>query len=130
MTLKNKSGVFRIAAERKRQVAVENWTPKHDDEHTGGELAMAAAVYAMTPEERANEILRQNFAELLWPWEWPWFKPAKRKTVKGRIRELEKAGALIAAEIDRLLRVQNGSGCQNCDGSGEDETGAACHVCG
>lgn len=65
---------------------------------------MAAVVYAMPPEERANEILRQNFAELLWPWDWHWFKPAGRKTVKGRIRELVKAGALIAAEIDRLQR--------------------------
>jgi hypothetical protein len=31
-----------------------------------------------------------------------WYKPSK----DDRIRELEKAGALVAAEIDRLLRLE------------------------
>ena len=100
------TGVEIIAAERKRHTEVEGWTAEHDDQHSAGEIAMAAVVYAMPPKERDNEILRQNFAELLWPWEWHWFKPSKRKTVSGRIRELAKAGALMAAEIDRLQRTR------------------------
>jgi hypothetical protein len=36
-----------------------------------------------------------------WPWRWEWWKPGNR------VRELEKAGALIAAEIDRLSRIEN-----------------------
>jgi hypothetical protein len=98
------SGVQIIATERQRQIDVKGWTAEHDDRHSAGEIAMAASVYAMTPRERSNEIMRQNFAELLWPWDWRWFKPAKRKTKAGRIRELAKAGALCAAEIDRLQR--------------------------
>jgi hypothetical protein len=35
-----------------------------------------------------------------WPWDAEWFRPVP----KDRIRELVKAGALIAAEIDRLNR--------------------------
>jgi len=34
-----------------------------------------------------------------WPWEWDQWKPSLDP-----IRNLEKAGALIAAEIDRLRR--------------------------
>ena len=105
------SGIERIARERQRQIDKEQWSAEHDDEHRHGEIAMAAAVYAMTPTERANEILRQNLAELLWPWDWGWFKPGKKgRTIKSslrnRIRELEKAGALCAAEIDRLERLE------------------------
>jgi hypothetical protein len=37
-----------------------------------------------------------------WPWDKGWWKP----TPDNRIRELEKAGALIAAEIDRLQRME------------------------
>lgn len=36
----------------------------------------------------------------IWPFELKWLK----RTPKNRIRELQKAGALIAAEIDRLQR--------------------------
>ena len=35
---------------------------------------------------------------IMWPWEANWWKP----TPEDRIKELAKAGALIAAEIDRL----------------------------
>jgi hypothetical protein len=37
-----------------------------------------------------------------WPWDREWWKP----TPNNRIRELAKAGALIAAEIDRLQRLE------------------------
>jgi hypothetical protein len=39
----------------------------------------------------------------LWPWADTWYSPSP----DNRIHELEKAGALIAAEIDRLLRLEN-----------------------
>ncbi len=34
-----------VLAERQRQVEKEGWTPGHDDEHTDGSLAFAAACY-------------------------------------------------------------------------------------
>lgn len=37
------------------------------------------------------------------PAEWPWDEMLWKPTPDDRIRELAKAGALIATEIDRLL---------------------------
>jgi hypothetical protein len=96
------TGIQRIAAERRRQIEQEGWTPDHDDEHDDEALAMCAAIYA-TPEDR-----RSYFAGGFLPCGWPLdacdWKPGDR------IRELEKAGALIAAEIDRLLRRLEAAG--------------------
>jgi hypothetical protein len=90
------NGIELIAAERKRQIEEEGWTPGHDDGHKREELCMAGAYYAIPDAYR-------RFCPDLWPpnWDGAWFKP----TPYDRIRELVKAGALIAAEIDRLQRL-------------------------
>ena len=92
------SGIERIAAERKRQIEVEKWTPYHDDGHESGQLVLAAMAYA-TPgiHYRQNQYPPPH----VWPWERMYWKPSTDP-----IRNLEKAGALIAAEIDRLERAQ------------------------
>lgn len=83
-----------IAQERQRQIEKEGWTPEHDtDEHADGELAMAAVCYALPDCDRQVE----NGVPFFWPFDGNW-KPGDR------VRELVKAGALIAAEIDRLQR--------------------------
>jgi hypothetical protein len=94
------TGIERIAAERERQLAKEGWTPEHDDSHTSKELARAAGCYVLDYTQRGN----LGYA---WPW---WDKERMnaqfwKPTPSDPIRQLEKAGALIAAEIDRLLRV-------------------------
>ena len=93
------SGVDLIAAERERQKAVEDWTPEHDDEHTSGELAAAGAAYAYPTDLRSRDG-RAVTKRVLWPWRDGW----RDHVPDERVRELAKAGALIAAEIDRLLR--------------------------
>lgn len=85
-----------IADERQRQIESEGWTPEHDDEHDNGDLAKAAACYAVGEEVRSSTT---GFA--LWPWHADWWKPAP----DNRRRELVKAGALIVAEIERLDRA-------------------------
>ncbi len=94
--MKTKTGIEIIADERLRQIESEGWTFKHDDKHTNGELARAAACYAIP------SILRP-FVKLgkLWAWSLSWWKP----TPDDRIKELAKAGALIASEIDRINRL-------------------------
>lgn len=92
------TGMELIAVERERQVAEEDWTAEHDDEHDGQELAMAACAYAWPGASVLNNG-RALPRELLWPWSDGW-KPSGDRT-----RELVKAGALIAAEIDRLQRA-------------------------
>jgi hypothetical protein len=90
-------GVFRIAAERRRQIEAEGWTPAHDDTHKDGEMARAAAAYALSSygSIRGYE---------LFPWSSEWWKP------RTPLEDLARAGALIAAEIDRLLRAARPEG--------------------
>lgn len=102
-----KTGIELIAEERQRQIEVEGWTPEHDDTHVKGEIANAAAVYAIDPMGGDAS----NIVDTLWPWGREWLKISCHENTsdnpKGRIRDLQKAGALIAAEIDRLQRVQS-----------------------
>lgn len=100
-----KTGIELIAEERQRQINVEGWTPEHDPLHDNGQLSAAAASYALAPFMKFSiRNGHQAPAKPLWPnnWEVKWWKP----TPNDRIRELQKAGALIAAEIDRLNRIK------------------------
>ena len=104
-------GTALIAEERLRQVMSEGWSAEHDDGHSTGEMAIAAACYAIPDDVREKPIWSATLLEYLWPWEFAWWKPAaktrsERKARESRIRELVKAGALIAAEIDRLQRLK------------------------
>jgi hypothetical protein len=91
-------GVALITAERQRQVTAEGWTPEHDDTHTHFELAKAGAAYALYGG--FGKMGSLDIRDLVWPWEPEGFKPSR-----DRVRDLAKAGALIAAEIDRLQRA-------------------------
>lgn len=92
-------GVSAIAMERMRQIEKEGWTADHDDSHQCGEMATAAACYALT-HARWIEGGATEIGDEMWPWDREWWKPST-----DRVRDLEKAGALIAAEIDRLKRL-------------------------
>jgi hypothetical protein len=97
------SGIDLIAAERGRQVTAEGWTPAHDDAHGRGELARAAAVYAQCPEYRQRA--RRFGSDIYYAAGWPFEPEAWSPSPDDRVRELVKAGALVAAEIDRLQRA-------------------------
>ena len=112
----SEEGARRIMRERRRQVQQEGWTEDHDDNRANGELAWAAVCYA-APERvfTLNKGVTPLDPVISFHDPWPQtFDPAfdKRPSVKrkpstrARIRALEKAGALIAAEIDRLLRLK------------------------
>ncbi len=88
-----------VQAERRRQVEAEGWTPEHDDEHSHGELADAAACYALW----AGGINPGNWREF-WPWAPEWLKHSEPR------RMLVKAAALILAEIERLDRAAASQG--------------------
>lgn len=94
------SGVVSIAEERRRQQIHEGWTHEHDDAHTCGEMARAAACYALVGGSQYMDSWR-GAPPNLWPQNWSekWWK------MKDRRSNLVRAGALIAAEIDRLDRV-------------------------
>lgn len=92
------SGVDAIAEERWRQRVEEGWTLEHDDAHDQGEMARAAACYALIAGSLDRSSWRGEIPNF-WPWAAKWWKP------KDRRRDLVKAGALIAAEIERLDRL-------------------------
>jgi len=78
-----------IAYERTRQISAKGYDNAHDDEHKNGEILEAAVAYIECDEE-------------LWPWAPGEFRPGRY------LQNLVRAGALIAAEIDRLGRVDRG----------------------
>jgi hypothetical protein len=91
------TGVELIAAERQRQIDVEGWTPEHDDANCTGQLCFAARSYVA---EAINLTTNERLAAHIgWPWQREWWKPSDDP-----IKNLVKAGALIAAEMDRLQR--------------------------
>lgn len=96
-----------VLGERQRQISAEGWTPEHDE----GEMAMAAAGYAVKASDQI-QCVAHGFDEStldddvtapqpgLDPWPHAWgFKPCPPR------RALVKAGALILAEIERLDRA-------------------------
>lgn len=85
-------GAGLIAAERSRQVLDEKFDSDRDARYAEGELVRAAICYAGYPDIDSDPPPNG-----LWPWSPEWWKPTNR------LRDLVKAGALIGAEIDRLL---------------------------
>jgi hypothetical protein len=94
-----KSGVELITEERQRQIDVEKWDYSHDADYSKNQLLHAAICYAYP--DRGEDCIDQP--PMAWPWDAMWWKP----TPGDRVRELVKAGALIAAEIDRLQNVKS-----------------------
>lgn len=88
-----------IAAERARQQSEEGYDAAHDAGHAE-ELAQAAAAYALTGyyRERGFDASQEDPPGFAWPWDREYWKPVPHD----RIRELVKAGALIAAAIDAI----------------------------
>lgn len=103
-----KTGVELISEERKRQINVEGYTEQHDSNHKTSEFVYAAIAYIESAKvgincaeigngnTNKNEIMiRKTEMGRYYPFGWN-FKPSND------IRDLVKAGALIAAAIDRL----------------------------
>lgn len=90
------SGIQRIAEERKRQLNEKGWSFEHDRGHIHGELATAAAVLAL--DDSASHVIDEDGEQLFDVWG----MVAKHAGAGNYSRRLEIAGALIAAEIDRM----------------------------
>lgn len=93
------SGTIMILHERARQCRELGYDSKHDDEHDRCELISAAVAMALAAKEELTG--KRQGALLHWPFQVREFKH------KPAVEMLVKAGALIAAEIDRLGRVES-----------------------
>lgn len=102
------TGIELITWERQRQIDSEGWTASNDDAHTDSSLIDAAMAYLRNVHGYKifgwAGFLSQMNSVPHWPRSWPrtWYKP------ESAIRDLVKSGALIAAEIDRLQRIEEG----------------------
>ncbi|EBA8673718.1 hypothetical protein B6171_003660 [Salmonella enterica subsp. enterica serovar Miami] len=96
------SGAWRdVIAERQRQINTGR-TPEHDDEYINGALALAAACYARQAGMWGTDwsvYYRDAVVPDNWPWAREYWKPSTPR------RDLEKAGALILAEMERHDRA-------------------------
>lgn len=86
-------GMLAVITECRRQRDVEKFDAAHDDAHNPGELARAGAAYAI-------QAGQPRLHPRIWPWEDKWWKPQDTR------RDLERAGALIVAELDRYFRLR------------------------
>lgn len=96
-----------VVMERKRQVLVEGWNLKHDDNHDAGELSAAGAAYALNAADQLHPYSQgdgNNEQPSSWPWSPEWWKP------KDPRRDLVRAAALIIAEIEKLDRKEQSNG--------------------
>jgi hypothetical protein len=95
-------GIDRIAAERLRQITEEKFDEPHDMKWRNSELIKAAICYAVASTYSVGYNFSSGTLRRWWPWDREWWKPSSRK------RNLIKAGALIAAEIDRMEKANVG----------------------
>ncbi|WP_231274859.1 hypothetical protein [Pseudomonas aeruginosa] len=93
-----------VQAERRRQIEAEGWTPEHDDAHSHGQMARAAACYALAGSSAPSDGTAALLVSLAWPWDEQWWKPSTAR------RDMVKACALGLAEIERLDRVAASQG--------------------
>jgi hypothetical protein len=94
-------GANDISQERLRQIASEGYDAAHDDEHSTGDIAVVAAELALA---HTTALLDHDRAST------PCDQWGLLKNHKDTRRRLVIAGALIAAEIDRLDRQTSRGG--------------------
>ncbi|HDS1303556.1 TPA: hypothetical protein QEK28_000354 [Stenotrophomonas maltophilia] len=102
------AGVYAIACERERQLRVEGFSPACDEQYLEGELARAATAYVQLAAMDLQAGTRSHIASREPPFFWPW-APEYWKPVDAR-RDLVRAGALIAAQIDLIDSQAVGNG--------------------
>jgi hypothetical protein len=83
-----KTGIELIADERSTHES-KGWTAEHDDQHTELDMPPVAVHLILDHSDPDHD----------------WGLVEKTKREGGRVRQLVVAGALIAAEIDRIQRL-------------------------
>ena len=111
------TGAQLIADERRRQIDQEGWTAEHDKQHESMDLAAAGVCYALQAIQPVDYADPDNpETPDGWPWAECWWKP------KDELKDLVRAGALLAAAIDRLQEEQSNA---ELTGSEQPEKGTA-----
>lgn len=104
MSNKIKSGVCLISLERLRQKEDKGFDAAHDDAHDDGSLLLAAGKIAMDCSGGTHPTDPELEDDEEADWTDRLAAHVLRKYADDPIRRLAIAGAMIAAEIDRLQR--------------------------
>ena len=96
------AGTYLIKQERERQITELGYDAEHDDQHQAGEILVGALHLAEHVLAEDMFEKRDWLDEPEYTWPWPDNKPDY--TVPA-VRRLTIAGAMIAAEIDRINRA-------------------------
>jgi hypothetical protein len=91
------TGIELITKERDRQITQEGFDPEHDRCHTDNELALAAACYAVNGIQGVS-VYEYGDSDCF-----PFVEEYDKRRKHDRLRSLTIAGALCAAELDRLI---------------------------
>lgn len=94
-------GAALIAGERERQKA-KGYTDEHDDAHGDGMLLHAAMLLVV--DEAGHTVAGVEPPTMQGPWPDQLLLWVNNKYMNDEIRRLVIAGAMVAAEIDRLIR--------------------------
>ena len=87
-----KTGIELISEERNEQIEKHGWSIENDSDYGSGQL-LKAALFCIN--------------QTLFEWPWNWTEQFRKKIIQNdRISQLKKAGAFIAAEIDRLQALE------------------------
>jgi hypothetical protein len=100
----SETGAELIAQERRRQVFRKRYDAGHDDAHGDGSLLHAGILLAC--EVAGLELAGADPPSLDGPWPDWLLLHAREKYGDDEVRLLAIAGAMIAAEIDRLTRAK------------------------
>lgn len=112
-----KTGIELIAEKRSAQIS-KGYDAEHDSGETSFELSTAAGHYIANAQNKYFEdhshsdgepcarFQTREFESEEWEEVWPWSDNDERHT-SDIINSLAKAGALIAAEIDRLQHEES-----------------------
>lgn len=92
------TGTELISQERNRQKFDEGYFQSIDDEYTDHQLVCAAIAYA----SHYPVMISKTPGTDNWIDPWPWNKAADKRARHCKLKRLVIAGALIAAEIDRI----------------------------
>ena len=82
------TGIELITQERKEQIEKYRYDTEHDVQHHPDQALINAAIFALTLQDKWKQDGWENFEKKMWS--------------KSMVERFAVAGALVAAEIDRL----------------------------
>ena len=88
-----------LREERLEQITKHGFNCDRDDKYRDDQLAVAASCYLYAPKYPFPVATGEKV-----PIQWPW--PRQWKPQGGRMKQLQKGGGLLIAELERQLRKQ------------------------